>query len=168
MKKSLITLSIVFTCFNIFAQCKADALAEKRGAVVQKEYVNISKMDRLTIVVEYVTDLNSNQKLSAVDFEYDIPDNGGSVSTLIDADELDALISFLQNLQDNITKAAAPKNYTEYTYKSLSGFEAGCDWEKGWKTYIKIDTDDSKTNVDLSKDDMTAFISFLKQAKAKL
>src|SRR5581483_1911922 len=174
MKKSILILAIVSIATNLFAQdkkaCKADILAEKTGTVIEKEYQDISKMNHLTIVVENVTDLTRNQKLSGLDFEYTLQDNTGSVSTILDPDEVDGLIAFMQNLQDNISKAAGPKNYTEYTYQTLSGFEAGCYWDKEdkkWKTYIKVDASDSKTNMELNKDDFAVFMSNLKQAKAK-
>jgi hypothetical protein len=176
MKKGIIVLSLICSAMQMLGQdkkgCKADALAEKPGVVIQREYVNISKLKNLSIVVEYVTDLSNNQKLSAVDMEYDITasgeEKGSSVSTLLDPDEADGLIAFIQNLQDNIIKAAAPKNYTEYSYQTLSGFEAGCYWNNAWKIYIKIDVSDDKTTMELDKDDLTAFVSFIKQAKAKL
>jgi len=173
MKRTIALFSAVFMAATTFAQdkkeCKADMLADTPGAVIQKEYVNITVMDHLTIVVEFVTNTANNQKLSALDMEYKTGgDDGTTSNTLLDADEVDALLAFMQNIQDNISKTTAPKNYTEYTFLSKSGFEAGCYWDKKWKTYFKVDSEDSKTDMELDNEDMTKMMSFIRQAKSKM
>jgi hypothetical protein len=171
MNKLVAALSFALISLNVLAQqsvSKADALENKPNTVVQKEYLKITTFKNVAIVVEYITDLTSNQKLSALDLEFSTSgENAETVSTMLDPDEVDGLLAFLQNIQDNITKAAAPKNYTEYTYLTKSGMEAGCYFDKTWKTYIRIDKDDSKTNVELEKDDLVGFVSFVRQAKSK-
>jgi len=173
MNKLIAVVSFAVISISALAQektaSKVDALENKPNTVIQKEFNKITVFKEVAISVEYVTDLTSNQKLSALDLEMSTKgDNAETVSTMLDPDEVDGLLAFLQNVQDNIAKAAAPKNPMEYTYLSKSGMEAGCYWgEKAWKTYIRIDKDDSKTNVELEKDDLVNFISFVKQAKGK-
>jgi len=172
MKKVLAIAAFALISMNVLAQdkkaCKADVMESKPGVVIQKEYFRITTFRGLAIAVEYITDLTSNQKLSALDFEFTTGgDNSETVSTLLDPDEVDALLAFFQNMQDNISKSAAPKNYTEYSYITKSGLQAGCYWNNGWKTYLKVDNENSKTDVELGKDDMPVFISFIRQAKTK-
>lgn len=171
MNKLIAALSFALISVNVLAQdkaCKADIMEGKPNVVIQKEYLKITTFKNIAIVVEYVTDVTNNQKLSALDLEFSTTgENSETISTMLDPDEVDGLLAFLQNVQDNIAKAAAPKNYTEYTYVSKSGMEAGCYFDKVWKTYIRIDKDDSKTNVELEKDDLVSFISFVRQAKSK-
>ena len=65
--------------------------------------------------------------------------------------------------------AMTPTNYTEVTYRSRGGFEAGCYWSKGdWATYLKLEKYDGKSYVFLKKDDFLALLALLEKAKTML
>ena len=179
MKKPLSILVFIGSSFSfIHAQdkgtmCKADMLANKPDVVVQKDFTNISKVEGISISVEQIMSSNgvsSVEKLSALDLEYTFIGTGGStvVSVLLDPDETDAVISFIQNLSDNIFKTPAPPGDREYSFLSKSGFEIGCYWNKGWNTYVKLDTHNTHTNVELNRESLMVFQSFLKQARTKM
>jgi hypothetical protein len=169
---SLLSLLAMSTYGQDKRSSNADLLIDKPGVVLQREYQNISKVKNVSIIVEYITDMSvaaSAKRISALDLEYTtMGDNSQTVSVLIDQDEVQGLISFLENIHDNIIKSAAPKNYTEFSLMTRSGLEAGCYWENTWKPYVKLDSENSKTDVELSSDDLIAFISFIKQAYTKM
>jgi hypothetical protein len=150
MKKTIILPCLFFIAVSAFAQeqngSKGDEMISTPDQVMQREYVNISIVNHVSIVVEYITNVSNSQKVSALDLEFKTTgDNSETVTTLLDPDETDALVAFLQSIPDKISKATPPKNYTEYSFYAKSNFEAGCYWEdKKWKAYIKIDREDSK------------------------
>lgn len=174
MKKSALILFSLLLGLPCFAQqtneCNADMLANNPGSVIQKEYENISRIRNLSILTVHITDITHNKKLSALDLEYAYNgENAATFAVLLDPIEVDSLLSFLQNLQKNMVNAGAPKNYTEYSFISKSGMQAGCYWSgKEWKIYVKINVKENKSDVEFNNDEFTAFISFLKQARAKM
>ncbi len=174
MKKLFFLILITCPLSLVYSQetrmCKADELVNKPDVIIQKDYVNISKVAGITISVETVTDLNNNIKLTALDLEYAYSDNNKSINkaVLLDPDEADGLIIFLQNINDNVIKQPAPAGDKEFSFTSKSGLECGCYWNKGWSVYVKIEQHNNRTNVEFSKDDFMAFQSFIKQAKAKM
>lgn len=173
MKKISLYISLFIFSSALFAQegrmSKAEALTTKADAVIQKEYANVGKVDNISLAVETITDLTNNQKLTALDMECGVDEDGATStkSVLLDPDEVDALISFFQNLTDSYVKQA-PAGDKEYVFTSRSGFEAGAYWDKSWKTYIRVNSDNGHTNRELNKDDTMELLAFLKQAKSRM
>jgi hypothetical protein len=175
MKRAMLCF-ILFSSFAslVYSQekrmCNADALINKPDVIIQKDYISVGKVAGVTISVETITDNTNKQKLTALDLEFSTYENGSTTSrsVLLDPDETDALMTFLQTMQDDVVKLSKPTNDTEFSFVSKSGFEAGCYWNSGWGIYIKADTYSTHANVELSKEDFGALQSFLKQAKAKM
>ena len=172
MKKNIFILFFAFACPVTFAQVSysnADMLSTAPGVVIQKVYINIGKIRNLSILTEHITDLTHGKKLSALDLEYAYNGaNSATFAVLLDPGEVDSLVAFLQNLQQNISKAGAPAYYTEYSFITKSGFEAGCYWDNAWKIYVKINYKNGNSDFELNKDEFMAFISFVKQARTKM
>jgi len=62
-----------------------------------------------------------------------------------------------------------PTNDTEVSFKSRSGFEAGCFTSKGaWSCYLKLEKYDSKSYVWIDSSNLTALYALLVIAKAKM
>ena len=62
-----------------------------------------------------------------------------------------------------------PANYSEVSFRSRSGFEAGCFTSKNsWTTYLKLERYDSNSYVFMDKEDMDKLLTILEEAKAKL
>jgi hypothetical protein len=150
--------------------CNAETLVNKPDVIIQKDYVNISKVAGITVSVEAIIDLNNNIRLMALDLEYAYQDNGKSINraVMLDPDETDMLIIFLQNITDNVIKQPAPSGDKEFSFTSKSGFECGCYWNNGWSVYLKIEPHNSHTNVEFNREEFMAFQSFVKQAKGKM
>ena len=177
MNKTLLTLFIFIlnTSYN-YAQTKekelsnAEKFSIKAGALIQKEFVEVGSVKDAKISIIYFTDLITNTKQSALRFEYE---SVGKYSTdtksaLLDADEIDGLIKSVKIMQEKIFPSLA-SNYTEVSFKSRGGFDAGCYWSKGnWSTYLKLEKYDKDSYVFLDKEDFQILLKLLEQAKAKL
>src|SRR6218665_2943469 len=138
-KKMKITKAILTTAIFLlattatFAQIKeqelsnAEKFSAKAGALIQKEFVKIGSVKGTNISVIYFTDLITNTKQSALKFEYENVGKYSSVTkaAVLDIDEIDGLIKSVKIVQEKIFPII-PVNYTEVTFKSRGGFEAGC------------------------------------------
>ena len=61
--------------------------------------------------------------------------------------------------------------YTEVTFKSRTGFEAGAYYDTGkskWTAYMQLSKYDSKSSVFLNTDDFSTFLTLIEQAKTKM
>jgi predicted hydrolase (HD superfamily) len=111
-------------------------------------------------------DLMTNQKTSAVRFEYEYSGAYNTSDTklaLLDADEVDGLIKSIQILQEKMI-ASTPVNYTEVEYFSRSGFQAGGFYEqkkKAWSAFVKLEKYDSKSYVFIDNDDLTQLLTLM-------
>jgi len=159
-----------------FAQTKeqelsnAEIFSAKAGALIQKEFIELGSVKGAKVQVIYFTDLISNTKQSALKFEYESVGKYASStkSALLDGDEVDGLIKSIKIIQEKIFPSSAT-NYTEVSFKSRGGFEAGCFWSKGtWSTYLKLAKYDKDSYVFLGKEDFTTLLGLLEQAKSKL
>lgn len=176
MKKITLLSGLVLWTALSFAQTKeqelsnAEKFSAKSGTLMQKEFVSIGEIKSAKVEVIYYTDLISNTKQSAVKFEYESVGKytSDTKTAVLDADEIDAFIKSIKLIQEKIFPST-PTNYTEVTYKSRGGFEAGCYWSKGsWSTYLKLEKYDKDSYVFLNKDDFPKLLSLLETAKTKL
>lgn len=175
-KAILATGIFLLTATATFAQTKeqelsnAEKFSAKAGALIQKEFVEIGSVKGAKIKVIYFTDLITNTKQSALKFEYESVGKYSSdtKAAILDADEVDGLIKSIKIIQDKVFPTTAT-NYTEVSFKSRGGFDAGCFWSKGtWSTYLKLEKYDKDSYVFLGKDDFPTLLGLLEQAKTKL
>lgn len=177
LKKTVLTLALFLTTIAMtFGQSKeqelsnADKFSAKAGTLIQKEFLDVGTVNKAKIKVIHYKDLISNETVSSVRFEYEVA-SSYSMDTKIaslDTDEIDGLIKSIKLMQEKVF-VSTPTNYTEVTYKSRGGFEAGCYWSKGdWATYLKLEKFDSKSYVFLKKDDFPTLLSLLEKAKTML
>jgi len=148
----------------------AEKFSLKAGTLIQKEFIDVGTINKLKVQVIHYTDLVSNETVSSVRFEYEVASSYSTDTKIasLDADEIDGLIKSIKMMQEKIF-AMTPANYTEVTYRSRGGFEAGCYWSNGdWATYLKLEKYDSKSYVFLKKDDFPALLALLEKAKTML
>lgn len=181
MKNLTLTFIIVLMTTMTFCQeqvakakeqevSNAEKFSDRAGSLIQKEFIDIGSLKKCDIQVAKFTDLISGQKSSAVRFEYEYKSSYSSDTkvALLDEDEIDGLIKSIKIIQDKILPTSAP-NYTEVTFRSRSGFSAGCFSKKdSWTTFMKLEKFDSNSYVFMEKDDLTQLLTLLQQAKAQL
>lgn len=176
MKKTILLFAFIATTLVSFGQTKdqelsnAEKFSAKAGSLIQKEFLDIGTVKGAKIMVVQYTDLITATKQSALKFEYESVGKytSDTKAAVLDADEIDGLIKSIKIIQEKIFPSTAT-NYTEVSFKSRGGFEAGCYWSKeSWSTYIKLEKYDKDSYVFLNKDDFPALLALLEQAKAKL
>lgn len=178
--KSLTTLllTLLIATATVYGQekqkplSKADQFSAKSGTLIEKQFVEIGKMKSVTVKVLKLKDLNDTATKTALRLEYEYR-NGYAIDTKtasLDSDELDGLIKSIKNLQANIFTSTRD-TYTEVTFKSRTGFEAGAFYDTAkskWVAYIQLSSDDNKSSVFLNPEDFTTFLALIEQAKAKM
>jgi len=175
MKKLLIVLMSIMAFTVSYGQTdtkekelsNAEKFSSKSGTLIEKEFIDVGTLKKAEIKVIHYTDLISNESVSALRFEYEVAGSYSSDTKIasLDADEIDGLIKSIKMMQEKVF-TSTPTNYTEVTYKSRGGFEAGCYWSKGdWSTYLKLEKYDGKSYVFLKKDDFPELLTLLEKAK---
>ncbi|HMU04115.1 MAG TPA: hypothetical protein PJ990_10840 [Saprospiraceae bacterium] len=148
----------------------AEKFSDKTGALMKKEFSDIGEIKRCKIQIAKFTDLITDQKNIAVRFEYNYVSTYSSDSkiALLDVDEIDGLIQSLNLIQEKVLPTST-KNYTEVSYRSRSGFEAGCFSKKdSWSIYLKLERYDGDSYVFLNKDDLPKLLDLISVAKSNL
>lgn len=175
--KLMMTIGLLLiTSLLSFSQTKerelsnAEKFSAMSGSLIHKEFIDIGKVKDAAIKVVLFTDLISNTKQTALKFEYVSVGKytSDTKSAILDADEIDGLIKSIKIILEKVFPTTAT-NYTEVTFKSRGGFEAGCFWSKNnWSTYLKLEKFDSNSYVFLNKEDFPLLLEILEKAKTKL
>ncbi|MBL6447970.1 hypothetical protein JMN32_16760 [Fulvivirga sp. 29W222] len=148
----------------------AEKFSAKAGTLIQKEFIDVSRINKADVKVVRYTDLVSDESISAVRFEYEVVGSYSADTKVasLDADEIDGLLKSIKMMQQKVL-SSTPINYTEVIYKSRGGFEAGCYWNKGtWSTYLKLMQNDGKSYLFLKKDDFPELVTLLEKVRTMM
>jgi len=178
MKKPFFALLLIVFSTLLHAQkeapqkqeSNAEKFSDKAGSLIEKEFDQVGDVAKCKIQVVTYKDLLDGHKLTAVLFEFEARASYGSDTkrAVLDADEIDALISSIRMIKDKVMPTQATK-YTEVNFKSRSGFMAGCFSKKDkWSTFMKLEKYDSNSYVWLEDGDFDKLLTVLQAAKAKL
>ena len=172
MTKTILTLIVLMASFLMFAQqpkvneqetSNAEKFSERSGSLIRKEFIIIGDLKKCELKVIHFTDLVSNQKTRALKFEYEYKSSHSSdtKAAILDADEVDGLIKSIKIIQEKIFPST-PANYTEVSFRSRSGFDAGCFSKKdSWSAYMKLERFDSNSYVFMEKEDLAKLLVLL-------
>lgn len=175
MKKVLLPILIV-TSLTVYSQetnkdkeqTKSEKFSQRSGTLLQKDFIDLGQVSGIDVKILKITDLNDNESNTSVRFEYrtyaDIFINA------IDKDEVDGLIISIKNLLNLVSKTT-PTNYTEVTYFSRGGFTLGIYFEtqkSKWKSFLKIDKNNSKSTIILTETDLQNLLSLLEKTKERI
>jgi hypothetical protein len=146
-------LIFAFTFFGLSAQdtakSNASTFTTKSGSLISKEFIEVGSLIGVKVKLIKIVDLISKESIKALRLELENTSGYSTSSKIVslDIDEVSALISSIIIIQEKVI-INEPPNYTEVTFKSREGFEAGCFWSKNkWSNYIKLDRYDSKSYV---------------------
>jgi hypothetical protein len=181
MKKVKLMITTLLMCLSFvsFGQTtkdkqlsNAEIFSAKAGTLIEKQFIDIGKCKSVEVKVLKLKDLNDNSGFSALRLEYESVSSYSTDTKIasLDKDEIDGLIKSIKNLQTNVFSTTRDI-YTEVTFKSRTGFECGAyfDVSKGlWKAYMQLEKYDSKSNVFLSVDELSTFLSLVESAKLKM
>jgi len=147
----------------------ADKFSANTGSLIQKEFVDIGKIKTMNMQIVRLKDLITEDSISALRLEYKPAYESDTKIASLDSDEIESLINAIIAIQE-ITSSPRPKNYTEISYKSRGGFEAGCYLsDKGlWVSYLKLEKYDRKSYFFLKEQLFEEFLELLQKAKSYL
>jgi hypothetical protein len=171
--KAILIIGIIFFFISSFGQAKQDlesktnVFANQSGTLIKKEFEDIGTLKKLEVRVLSLTDLITNESISSVRLELEKSSSYSSDKKIavLDSDEIESLKTSMEIIKNQIFPSA-PKNYTEVTYKSRGGFEAGCFLSKGkWSPYLKLDKYDSDSYLFFDIENLTEFLILLEKAE---
>ena len=141
----------------------AEKFADSAGRLVRKEYIGFGHILTYNIQVIHLTDLVNGTRRNALRFI-----NTQNQEAYLDEDEVAALSISMYTISEKVL-STTPANYTEVKYRSRSGFEAGCFYDKGaWQTYLRMKRHDDATMIVMKKSDFAVFLQILDNVKAKI
>jgi len=179
MKKLILIGLIAIFNLTLFAQTQtvkevetsnAEKFSASSGALIKKDFIDIGEIRGAKLQVVVFQDMISEKNTSAVRFEYEVKSSYSTDTkkAMLDADEIDGLLKSIKVMKDKIFPSTSDV-YSEVTYRSRGGFEAGCYWSKGkWTTYLKLERYDGKSYVFLDQEDFTTLYDLLAQAQTKM
>lgn len=174
MKKTFLLLFIILPFVAVCQQppknvdtgkSNAEKFSERAGFLIKKEYTDMGEVKKCKIQLITFTDMVSGQKTSGVQFSYDYKSSYSTDTKLamLDDDEIEGLLKSIKIIQDKIL-VSVPDAYTEVSFKSRSGFEAGCyvsKKDKEWDAYLKLEKYDSNSYIFLDKEDLQEIVRVL-------
>ena len=163
---------VSFSQTNDKGLTQAEQLTSQAGQLIETQFIEVGKLRELEIKVLKFIDLQSNQSYTALRFELKLKSaysNDTKIASL-DLDEIDDLVQAIKNFQTNVfpTKREV---YTEVSYRSKTGFEAGAYYNltKGnWTSYIQLDKYGRDSLMFLSIDDFQTLLNYILKAKEKM
>ncbi|WP_427872294.1 hypothetical protein [Flavobacterium sp. MMS24-S5] len=178
MKKTILTFILFSFSLFIFSQNKqkeatqAEQFSSQAGVLMERQFYEIGKIKALQVKVLKFKDLNSSATKSSLRFEYDHKSSYSSDTKIaaLDFDELDGLIKSIKNLQTNVF-TSTKEVYTEVTFTSRSGFEAGAYYttdKNKWTAYVQVEKNDRNSMIFLLPEDFATLLSLVEQAKTKM
>lgn len=123
------------------AKSKMEIELGRSGTLFKKTFMNIGKVNYLSIDVLDIADISKKTSIRGLRFE--MAEIGlyssGSALNFLDLDEVDGLIKAFGAIKDILTQPL-PENYTEYVFTSKSGFQCSCfNDKKKWVVTTKVD-----------------------------
>ncbi|WP_350289829.1 hypothetical protein [uncultured Croceitalea sp.] len=176
MKKLL----LLFVLMSLIKPCLSQEIKEtfsnselfstQSGTLIEKEFIDIGNVGKTEIQILKITDMISGESISSLRITRKIRDSYSTDTKIanLDSDEIDGLIKSIKVIKESVFGSVA-SNYTEITFRSRSGFQAGCYRSKNdWQTYLQMEKNDSKSMVWLKKDEFIQFLKLLENAKSKI
>jgi hypothetical protein len=177
MRKGFTVILLCFISFCGFAQqneskdlSNAEQFSAKSGTLIQKVSLPIGTVKKCDIKVMEYTDLITNSKEKALKLSYDVASSYSTdtKTAILDTDEIEGLMKSIKLMTESVM-LTIPTDYTEVSFKSRGGFEAGCFLSKGaWSCYLKLEKFDGKSYVWIDQEDLLIFYDLLSQSKAKM
>jgi hypothetical protein len=168
-------LSVSFLMQNAIGQTiakeltQAEQFSTQSGVLIEKQFIKVGFVKGVEVSIIKFKDLNSGTSKKALRFEYEYKSQYSSDTKIasLDADEIDGLVKTIKNFQATVFTETR-SFYTEVTYRSRTGFEAGAYYQvekKKWTAYIKLEKYDKNAMVYLSVEDFQVLGSLIEQAQ---
>jgi hypothetical protein len=179
MKKTeiLVILFLVMLVGNLSGQqiaadiSEIEKFAAKPDILIEKQYAESGNIDAVEMTTVKYTDLNTDQSILGIRFEYQYDKNVITQTKIayLDADEIDKLVNALKRMQTSVFNSTR-EAYTEVSFRSRSGLVFGAYYspdKKQWAAFIQLNYLDNKTTVFLRTEDFEYYQKLLLDAKVK-
>ena len=145
-------------------QSNIDRFIDSPHTAVRTEQVDHGHVVDCYIQILTATDLITGKVLTGLHFA----DKAG-YAVDVDGDEVAAL-QVAMNLISSKIITAPPTNRAMVTFKSRSGFEAGCltDRDGQWELFLQLKRNDNASNTIMKKTDLAVFLQILEEVKGQL
>lgn len=153
------------------ASTQAEEFSAQSGTLMERAFVDIGTVKNLKVRVLKIKDLISSKEVNALRFEYETGGTYGSTKIAsLDSDEIDGLVKSIKALQNSVFTSTR-EVYTEVTFKSRSGFQAGAYFsvdKSKWTGFVQVDKFDSKSLVFITPEDFTKLLELVEMAQKKM
>lgn len=148
----------------------AEAFANRKGTVLEKRFDDVGKVGYLNVQVEYISDLTSSDKIQCVRFDIELTNNTPGPSAILDTNEVNGLLSFLNYITTKVTNHPPVDPNTDISYTDKYNFQIGCFWQKsnGWTLYLRTESENPVTETDILQADVAGLVKILNLAKSEI
>jgi hypothetical protein len=178
MKKYLFVF-LVFGIGNAYAQKEngkeispAQSFSDRKGTVIEKRYDEVGKVGFVTVQIAYITDLTNSDKMECIDLDFQPPPNttGQQVSGLLDTNQINGLLTFVNYITSKVTTHPPVDPNTEISFTDKYDFQIGCFWKKGagWILFLQMDSQKPSTETDIYQADIAGFVKIMNLAKTEI
>jgi hypothetical protein len=176
MNKRYLFLIPIFSVCSLFAQAPnegmspAEAFAARKGTILEKRFNEVGKVGQLNIQVEYITDLTNRDKMQGIRFDVQLTDNGSGPSAILDSNEVNEILNFLNYISANVTNRPPVDPNTEISFTGKYNLQVGCFWQKnnGWTLFLRTDAQNPATETDIMQTDVGSLLKTLHLAKSEI
>lgn len=173
MKKTLALLAaVLLVSFNTFSQAvkekakksNLETFSEQSGSFSKKEYIELGKVNGVTVSIIKITDIINQKSVSGIRFS---GNTGGTYSSektaFIDKDEVTNFLKAVSYINEKVFDSPLPTNSEEYNYYARSDFSGGAfNSNKEWKGYLSLDRYSDSTFF-FKKDDFKKLVNILQE-----
>ncbi len=180
--KCLAIMLLVMVAFTVTAQdqgadslsnvpkSKIELFSDKFSRLVKEEFIDIGKSKSFELQILRITDLTDNNTQSG--FRISWSKTVGTYSSrsfisFLDTDELDDLSKALGKMT-TLTMGGSPSVYTEYHFKSRSGFEVSIFAQPGKPWKAGIENNRIQSAIFFNVEELSILQSGIQIAKSKL
>lgn len=148
----------------------AEGFAARKGTTLEKRFDEVGKIGMLNVQIEYITDLNTNDKMQCVRFDIDMKNGSTGPSALLDSNEVNDIIGFLKYITTAVIIKPPVDPNTEISFTTKYNIQVGCFWQSnnGWSVFLRTDAQNPGTEADFFHSDIVAVMNTLRLANTNL
>jgi hypothetical protein len=178
MNRILFTTILSVSFIVCQAQTKEQSLTDaeqfslRSGILLEKQFHDVGSVKGIQLKVLKFIDINSGKGDNALRIETSVKSSysTSTKATSLDSEEIGDLVKAIGNLKANILPTTR-STYTEVTFKSKTGFEAGAYFstEKSkWMGYVQIEKFDRDSMVFFNVEDFDQLLMLLEKAQGMM
>lgn len=162
---------LLFTLLISLSGLAQESFSNQSGKLMEFEvHEHIENLGGIRIETATAREVVSGKEKNVVAFskKYRVTNNTFHIYTLLEMDEVDALIEALPVMLKRV-EGKSPDNYKEVFFRSRNGLYLSCyKYNRSWVVLLKADEDNMESYAYMHRHDLELLLDFLKQAKEKM